>query len=137
MQQTYDHPKHKQIEENYAILWVPIPSANEWSLDEKRTFEFYSSSLPWFSVRQPWALNSAVVNFIKEEWNFKEEALMVVLDENGMVTNSNAMDMVWIWGAKAFPFSISREKELWEQEKWSLELIINEISPLLTNGVRI
>ncbi|CAA3027557.1 Hypothetical predicted protein [Olea europaea subsp. europaea] len=135
VQQTYDHPKHKQIEENYAILWVPIPSANEWSLDEKRTFEFYSSSLPWFSVRQPWALNSAVVNFIKEEWNFKEEALMVVLDENGMVTNSNAMDMVWIWGAKAFPFSISREKELWEQEKWSLELIINEISPLLTNGV--
>ncbi|CAI9785123.1 unnamed protein product [Fraxinus pennsylvanica] len=135
VQQTYDHPKHKQIEENYAILWVPIPSANEWSLDEKRIFEVFSSSLPWFSVRQPWTLNSAVVNFIKQEWKLKEEPLMVVLDVNGMVTNSNAMDMVWIWGAKAFPFSISREKELWEKEKWSLELMTNGISPLLTNGV--
>ncbi|KAL2547095.1 hypothetical protein Fot_16328 [Forsythia ovata] len=135
VQQTYDHPQHKEIEENYDILWVPIPSANEWSLDEKRIFEFFSCSLPWFSIRQPWTLKSAVVNFIKQEWNFKEEPVMVVLDVNGMVTNSNAMDMVWIWGAKAFPFSTSREKELWEPENWSLELMINGISPLLTTGV--
>ncbi|KAL2547068.1 hypothetical protein Fot_16301 [Forsythia ovata] len=135
VQQTYDLPQHKEIEENYDILWVPIPSANEWSLDEKRIFEFFSCSLPWFSIRQPWTLKSAVVNFIKQEWNFKEEPLMVVLDVNGMVTNSNAMNMVWIWGAKAFPFSTSREKELWEQENWSLELMINGISPLPTTGV--
>ncbi|KAL3511364.1 hypothetical protein ACH5RR_030765 [Cinchona calisaya] len=65
--------------------------------------------------RQPWLLISVVVNFIKQEWNFKEEPMMVVLDTNGMITNSNAMDMIWIWGAKPFPFSTLREKELWEK----------------------
>lgn len=62
---------------------------------------------------------------------------MVVLDTNGMVTNSNAMDVIWIWGAKAFPFSLLREKELWEVENWTLQHIINGIDPLLTKWVRV
>lgn len=62
---------------------------------------------------------------------------MVVLNENGIVTNSNAMDMVWIWGPKAFPFSASRERELWEHANWTIDLMINGISPLLSEWVRI
>lgn len=60
---------------------------------------------------------------------------MVVLSTDGVVTNLNATDMVWLWGAKAFPFSASREKELWEQENRILQLLIHGIDPLLTNWV--
>lgn len=60
---------------------------------------------------------------------------MVVLSTDGVVTNLNAIDMVWLWGAKAFPFSASREKELWEQENRILQLLIDGIDPLLTNLV--
>ncbi|CDP13256.1 unnamed protein product [Coffea canephora] len=130
--QTYDHPHQEKIGGSYVVLWVPLSSSHGWSHADKISFQFLSGSLPFWSLKQPGLLNSAVVNFIIQEWNFKEEAMMVVLDTNGMITNSNAMDMIWIWGAKAFPFSISREKELWEVEKWTLQLMIDGIDPLLT-----
>ncbi|KAK4423893.1 protein SIEVE ELEMENT OCCLUSION C [Sesamum alatum] len=135
VQQTSDHPQQNKLEGSYEILWVPIPYSREWNPADKMNLEFYSNRLPWFSIRRPWSLNSAVVNYIKQEWNFNEDPIMVVLNENGIVTNLNAMDMVWIWGLKAFPFSTSREKELWEQENCMLDLIINRISPSLTEWV--
>ncbi|KAI3452654.1 hypothetical protein Pfo_009318 [Paulownia fortunei] len=135
VQQTSDHPQHTKTEGSYAILWVPISSSRELSLADKTSFEFFSNSLPWFSIRRPWSLNSTVINYIKQEWNFKEDPIMVVLNENGMITNSNAMDMVWIWGSKAFPFSTSREKVLWEQANWTVDLMINGINRLLTEWV--
>ncbi|KAL3819303.1 hypothetical protein ACJIZ3_005208 [Penstemon smallii] len=135
VQWTYDHADHKKFEKHYVILWVPISSSCEWSIPDKKIFKFLSNSLPWFSIRRPWSLNATVVNYIKQEWKFKEDPIMVVLNENGMVTNSNAMDMVWIWGPKAFPFSVSRERELLEQENWSLDLMIKGINPLLTEWV--
>jgi len=47
---------------------------------------------------RPWMLYSAVVNYIKQEWNYKNVPLIVVLDSQGMVRKSNAMDMVFIFG---------------------------------------
>lgn len=123
---------------NYAIVWLPIPSTTrEWSVSDKTSFEFFSNRLPWFSIRRPWSIKSTVINYIKQEWGFKEDPMMIVLNENGVVTNSNAMDMVWIWGQKAFPFSTSREMELWEAENWTLNLMTNGISPLLSELVRL
>lgn len=62
---------------------------------------------------------------------------MVVLDEDGLVSNTNAIDIMWIWGTKAFPFSTSREKELWKEARWGVGLILNGITPLLSEWVRI
>ncbi|PHU02909.1 hypothetical protein BC332_28160 [Capsicum chinense] len=135
VRQMHDHPLHKKIGGSYAILWVPIPSSHTWSLTDELNFQFLSNSLPWFSIRRPWSLHSAVVNFIRQEWIYKNEPVMVVLSTDGVVTNLNATDMVWLWGAKAFPFSASREKELWEQENRILQLLIHGIDPLLTNWV--
>lgn len=117
VQQTYDHPYKKKVGTSYEIVWFPIPSSDTWSFSEKRSFSFLSNSLPWLSIQKPWLLSSAVVSFIKQEWNYKEQQpLMVVLDSQGRITNTNAIDMVFIRGAEAFPFSTSREKELWEEE---------------------
>ncbi|KAM3303810.1 protein SIEVE ELEMENT OCCLUSION C [Capsicum chacoense] len=135
VRQMHDHPLHKKTGGSYAILWVPIPSSHTWSLTDELNFQFLSNSLPWFSIRRPWSLHSAVVNFIRQEWIYKNEPVMVVLSTDGVVTNLNATDMVWLWGAKAFPFSASREKELWEQENRILQLLIHGIDPLLTNWV--
>ncbi|XP_015161770.1 protein SIEVE ELEMENT OCCLUSION C [Solanum tuberosum] len=135
VQRMHDHPLHKEIGGSYAIIWVPIPYSQTWSLTDEMNFQFLSNSLPWLSIRHPWSLHSSVVNFIRQEWSYKDEPVMVVLNTDGVVTNLNAIDMVWLWGAKAFPFSTSREKELWEQENRILELLIDGIDPLLTNLV--
>ena len=64
-----------------------------------------------------------------------QNPLIVVLDSQGMVRKSNAMDMVFIWGARAYPFSTSKEKELRDEENWTLKLLLDEIDPLLTTWV--
>ncbi|XP_051144247.1 protein SIEVE ELEMENT OCCLUSION C [Andrographis paniculata] len=124
VQRIHDHPQRKTLEGSYAIVWLPVSSSREWSVEEKCSFEFLSNRLPWFSSRRPWLLNLTVAKYIQREWKFEEEAIMVVLNENGMVSNTNAMDLVWIWGLEAFPFSSSREKEMWEQENWMQDLLV-------------
>lgn len=41
----------------------------------------------------------------------------------------NAMEMVLIWGVKAYPFSVSREDELWKEHGWSINLLLDGIHP--------
>ncbi|KAL8550588.1 hypothetical protein ACS0TY_009133 [Phlomoides rotata] len=121
-----------QTKENCVVIWLPIASTNEWSLVDRTSFEFFSKRLPWFSVRKPWQLNSAAVNYIRQEWSFRQDPIMVALDDEGLVANADAMDMMWVWGSKAFPFSTSTETQLWEQANWNIELMINGIiSPAL------
>lgn len=134
VQQTYDHPLNKKYKGSYEIVWVPIPS-NTWTDAEVRSFNLFSNSLPWYSIRLPWLLSSAVVNYVKQAWTYTGEPLMVVLDSKGMVSNSNAIDMVMIWGARAYPFSASGEKVLWEEENWTMQLMIGEIDTLLASWV--
>ncbi|KAI3812439.1 hypothetical protein L1987_17148 [Smallanthus sonchifolius] len=135
LQQTHEHPHNKNIEQDYEIMWVPISSSETWNLDEHISFDYLSNSLPWLSIRQPWLLNSAVVRMIREEWKFEERPLLVVLDPLGSVSNYNAIDMALIWGPKAFPFSDSREKELWEEENWNVKLMLDGTDHFLTKTV--
>ncbi|KAJ6719675.1 PROTEIN SIEVE ELEMENT OCCLUSION B-LIKE [Salix purpurea] len=133
LERTYDHHHHKKLEGSYEIVWISV--SDTWADSERDMFDFLSNSLPWYSVRRPWVLYSAVVNYIKQEWGYKNDPLIVVLDSQGMVTNSNAMDMVFIWGARAYPFSSSKEEQLWDEENWTLKLLLDEIDPLLTTWV--
>ncbi|GMQ06567.1 hypothetical protein CsSME_00051104 [Camellia sinensis var. sinensis] len=137
VQQMFDHPHRVNLQGSYEIVWVPIPSSDTWTDVEEQNFDFLSNSLPWFSIRRPWLLSSIVVKSIKQAWDFKEKPLMVVLDTQGMVTNLNAIDMALIWGAMAFPFSTSRENELWEEETWNLQLLLDGIDPLVEEGQNI
>ncbi|XP_020889984.1 protein SIEVE ELEMENT OCCLUSION C [Arabidopsis lyrata subsp. lyrata] len=137
LQQLYDHPSNTNTEQNYEILWVPIPSSQKWTDEEKEIFDFYSNSLPWISVRQPWLLSSTILNFFKQEWHYgDDEAMVVVIDPNGRFVNMNAMDMVLIWGVKAYPFSVSRENELWEEHGWSMQLLLDGIHPSFETWVK-
>ncbi|KAL1207351.1 Protein SIEVE ELEMENT OCCLUSION C [Cardamine amara subsp. amara] len=138
LQQLYDHPSNTNTEQNYEIIWIPIPSSQKWTNEEKEIFDFYSNSLPWISVRQPWLMNSKVLNFLRTEWHYgDDEAMVVVIDTNGKVVNMDAMDMVLIWGVKAYPFSVSREDELWEEDnEWSMQLLLDGIHPAFETWVK-
>ncbi|KAF7834481.1 protein SIEVE ELEMENT OCCLUSION C [Senna tora] len=136
VQQTSDHPLNDKFRDNYKIIWLPLPSSDVWTEAEEASFNFLSESLPWYAVRKPRLLSSAVVNYIRQEWNYKEEEpLMVVLDSNGKVVNTNALDMVKIWGPKACPFSALKEAELWQHENLTMKLLLDDINPLLAYWV--
>ncbi|CAH2065993.1 unnamed protein product [Thlaspi arvense] len=130
LQQLYDHPSNTNTEQNYDILWLPIPLSQNWTEEEKETFTFFSNSLPWISVRRPWLMSSTVLDFLRTEWPYRDgETMVVVMESSGKVVNMNAMDMVLIWGVRAYPFSVSREDELWEEDGWSLQLLLDGIHP--------
>ncbi|XP_030542063.1 protein SIEVE ELEMENT OCCLUSION C isoform X2 [Rhodamnia argentea] len=130
--QANNLPQNKTLEGNYDIVWVPISSSCAWTDSEDRSFDYLSNCMPWYSLRRPHLLSPATVNFIKQSWNYKEEPIMVVMDADGAITNLNAIDMLRIWGVKAYPFSSSREEELWEAENWGLHLMLDGIDQLLT-----
>lgn len=134
VQQTYDHRLNKNYMGSYEIVWFPITCSESWTDAEVRSFNFFSNSLPWYTIRQPWLLSSAVVNYIQKTWKYAGEPLMVVLNSKGIVTNLNAIDMVMIWGARAYPFSASREEELWKEEHWTLQLVIDYMIPNSLTG---
>ncbi|KAK9119908.1 hypothetical protein Scep_018001 [Stephania cephalantha] len=117
-------------ERGHEIVWVPI-SSSSWTDLEIETFTHLSNNLPWYSLRKPWLLSKATLNYIKQMWEFIDEPVMVVLDTSGTVTSINAMDMIYIWGVLAYPFSTLKEEQLWQETSWSLQLVIGEIDPSL------
>ncbi|KAK9117380.1 hypothetical protein Sjap_016327 [Stephania japonica] len=130
IQQTSSGPQRVENERGHEIVWVPI-SSSSWTDVEIETFTHFSNNLPWYSLRKPWLLSKAALNYIKQMWEFIDEPLMVVLDTSGTVTSINAMDMIYIWGVLAYPFSTLKEEQLWQETSWSLQLVISEIDPSL------
>ncbi|WZZ06373.1 hypothetical protein YC2023_092294 [Brassica napus] len=134
LQQLYHHPSNTNTE----ILWIPIPTSEKWTEEEKETVNFSSNSLPCISVKRPWLMSSTVLNFLRTEWPYRDgETMVAVMDTNGKVVNMNAMDMVLIWGGKAYPFTASREDELWEEDHTlSLQLMLDGIHPEFNTWVK-
>ncbi|KAJ4848711.1 hypothetical protein Tsubulata_042470 [Turnera subulata] len=133
VQQTDDHPHNRP----YQIVWIPISASDAWNHSELEMFKFLSNYLSWYSIRKPWAMSSVIVKYIKQEWYCKDDnPIMVVLDSQGKVSHSNAIDMVLLWGgARTYPFSYLKEEELWVAENWTLQLLLDEIDPLLSRWV--
>ncbi|KAJ1375397.1 Sieve element occlusion, C-terminal [Sesbania bispinosa] len=135
VQQTCDHPFNERLKDSYKIVWVPLPSSDTWTDAEESSFNFLSDFLPWYAVQKPRLLSPAVVKYIREQWNYKDDPIMVALDSNGKVTNFNALDMIKIWGAQAYPFSASKEAKLWQNQNLTMQLLLVYINPLLAYWV--
>ncbi|KAG6516196.1 protein SIEVE ELEMENT OCCLUSION C-like [Zingiber officinale] len=121
---------HNRPEEEYEIVWIPAMfSAQEV---ERRVYDQVVDILPWYSITEPSNLSSSVMKFIKEVWHFQGDSMMVALDHGGNVSSLDAFDMVAIWGSKAYPFTTSKERELWEEQRWTMELLLDSIDPLFS-----
>ena len=80
--------------------------------------------MPWYTMYDPWIIETAVIKYIKEVWHFAKKSILVVLDPQGKVASRNALHMVWIWGSHAFPFTSEKEDALWKLENWKLDLLV-------------
>ncbi|XP_031387459.1 protein SIEVE ELEMENT OCCLUSION C [Punica granatum] len=136
LHQMYNNPHISKLEGSYEIIYIPILTSTSWSDSEEQNYDLVSNFLPWYLIRKPQRLSSAAMTFIKQEWNYEEEPISVVIDNKGSVINLNAIDTMKIWGSEAYPFSASREEELWKFEKSTFLLMFNGIDPLLTDRIR-
>lgn len=126
----YDHIK--KLGNQYNIVWVPI--VEEWNDQLRTKFEALISKMPWYVLHHFAPIKG--IKYIKEEWHFKEEPLVVVLNPQGKILHYNAFHMIQIWGLKGFPFTISIEESLSQisiQE--SLTQASVEVGPVVNNGI--
>ncbi|XP_038884139.1 protein SIEVE ELEMENT OCCLUSION B-like [Benincasa hispida] len=119
-----------RTESDYEVVWMPIVDS-PWTEEKQVKFDALLGLMPWYSVAHPSLIESAVIKYVRQVWNFIKKPLLVVLDPQGKVVNTNAVHMLWIWGSLAYPFTSAREESLWKEETWRLELLVDSVEPLI------
>ncbi|PIA26868.1 hypothetical protein AQUCO_08600020v1 [Aquilegia coerulea] len=128
LRQVYNDAYLEKSERPYEMVWLPIvDNSTEWTDAKQERFNRLQSLMPWFSVHHPSLIDPNVIEFIKEQWHFDRKPLIVVLNPQGSLICPNAMHMIWIWGIASFPFSWKREEDLWNEEKWTIEFLVDGI----------
>lgn len=127
LKQMYTKLRNNAYE--FEVVWMPIVS-----VDNNETWGSYvraASSMPWLTVADPWSMETAVLEVVKQDWDFgnNSSSRLVAVDEKGRIINKDAMGMVWRWGVEAYPFADDASANLleaeWEQlnKKSSLEFL--------------
>ncbi|KAL9677864.1 hypothetical protein QQ045_015700 [Rhodiola kirilowii] len=102
-------------EAHCEFIWLPIHSG-PWITSSEEQYTKLLETMPWYTVHHPTFLTEKTKKFIRDVWMFHRKPIAVVLNEKGNVVCPNAMHMMYIWGARAFPFTRMRERTLWVAE---------------------
>nr|XP_043627073.1 protein SIEVE ELEMENT OCCLUSION B-like [Erigeron canadensis] len=128
-----------ETENKYEVVWLPVvPDDTETPFDEvhQRQFEESRRMIPWFIlVCDPLLLQPAVIKYIKEDWHFNHKPILVVMDPQGRIVNTNALHMIWTWGIEAFPFTSQKEEALWKEETWRMGLLDGGFDPRISEWI--
>ncbi|KAL0314250.1 UNVERIFIED_CONTAM: hypothetical protein Sangu_2269400 [Sesamum angustifolium] len=97
---------HETAAENhYEVVWVPIlDPSNKITPDMEKILENSRTRMQWYSVNHPNKIDPLVIKLIREQFHYHDQPILVVLDPQGRVVNTNAIDMIWIWGNSGFLF---------------------------------
>ncbi|XP_057811070.1 protein SIEVE ELEMENT OCCLUSION B-like [Salvia miltiorrhiza] len=120
------------VKHDYEVLWLPIIAPG--NVDEVKFYDL-RSSMPWYSADHPALVNPAAIRYACEELKFTHRPMLVVLDPHGKLSNRDALPMIYIWGAMAFPFTKDWERKLWEESEWNIELLADHIDPRIPEWI--
>ncbi|XVF16298.1 hypothetical protein REPUB_Repub10bG0019200 [Reevesia pubescens] len=138
LEQIYNESRSQPTrqESQYEFVWLPVldPSIPLSRIKQDK-FETLNAIMTWYTLHHPSLIDRAVFKFIKEVWHFEKKPILVVLDSEGRVACPNALHMMRIWGALAFPFTTAEEDALWKAETWKLELLVDGIDPVIQNWI--
>nr|XP_043626821.1 protein SIEVE ELEMENT OCCLUSION B-like [Erigeron canadensis] len=140
LDQKYREARHNptRAESQFEIVWlamVPNSKTTQSKDADQIKFEALRNMMPWYCVAHPSLIEPAGIKYIKEVWHFNTKPLLVVMDPQGRIVNTNAFNMMWIWGFQAFPFTSQREESLWQEETWRMELLTDSIEPMIFNWI--
>lgn len=118
-------------EAQYYVVWIPVvEKTTTWDQETQQKFDQLISLMPWYVVPEPSKIKAEVIKYIKKEWHFENKMIVVPIDRRGSVQSLNALDMLLIWGNKAYAsiFGEKDQESIWETQKiWTLELLLGGI----------
>ncbi|XP_027936338.1 protein SIEVE ELEMENT OCCLUSION B-like [Vigna unguiculata] len=124
---VYDLIKTK---DNYKIVWIPVVEA--WTEQLRKKFEVLKSKMAWYVVQYSGSI--AGYKYIKEEWHFKRNPMVVVLSPRGKVLHSNAFHLIQAHGTRAFPFATFNEQQINNEINW-VGSVVGNIHPVINGWV--
>ncbi|MBA0735933.1 hypothetical protein Gogos_019734, partial [Gossypium gossypioides] len=119
---------------NYEIIWLPIVDKTAWN-DGCQKISSLQSIMSWYTVSHQFSIKPSVIKYIREVWGFVKKPIAVTLNPQGKVLCPNALNMMWMWGNSAFPFSSEKEESTWQAKAWTFELLIGRLEPNLSSWV--
>ncbi|KAB2088594.1 hypothetical protein ES319_A03G009100v1 [Gossypium barbadense] len=119
---------------NYEIIWLPIVDKTAWN-DGCQKISSLQSIMSWYTVSHQFSIKPAVIKYIREVWGFVKKPIAVTLNPQGKVLCPNALNMMWMWGNSAFPFSSEKEESIWQARAWTFELLVGRLEPNLSSWV--
>ncbi|XP_050131106.1 protein SIEVE ELEMENT OCCLUSION B-like isoform X2 [Malus sylvestris] len=122
-------------ESQYEVVWIPI--VDTWTDAKYQQFEELRRSMEWYTVFHPSVVAKTVIRYMRKQdkWNYDKKPLLVVMDPQGKIVHTNAVHMMCVWGSIAFPFTSQRERLLWEEETWRIELLADAIDQNLITWI--
>ncbi|KAI4345729.1 hypothetical protein L6164_012827 [Bauhinia variegata] len=118
--------------DQYRIVWVPF--VEEWDDDLKKGFEILKSMMPWYALHYFGTMKG--FKFIKEEWHFNGQPIVVHVNPQGKVLHQNAFSMIQLFGLDAFPFTLSIEESLSQEASWDGGPLARNISPKINCWIK-
>uniref|UniRef100_A0A7N0U4N6 Sieve element occlusion C-terminal domain-containing protein n=1 Tax=Kalanchoe fedtschenkoi TaxID=63787 RepID=A0A7N0U4N6_KALFE len=118
-------------EQECELIWVPIHRGS-WTTSSEEKYKKLLQMMLWYTVEQPTVITKETKKFISDIWKFHRKPIIVALDVDGNVVCPNAIHLIHIWGAKAFPFTKPKERSLWAGEA-RLDILVMGFDPRVSN----
>lgn len=91
-------------ERQYEVVWLHVKDDSiKWDVEEEDNFKGLRKKMPWYSLSHS-ELDPGVIRFIKKEWKFNNNPLLVLLDPHGEVVNPTEFIWCRFGESMAFPF---------------------------------
>ncbi|KAJ7979937.1 protein SIEVE ELEMENT OCCLUSION B-like [Quillaja saponaria] len=130
LKEVDDYLKASKNDHQYKILWVPI--VDQWDEIQKRKFENLRLKMPWY-VADYFSYKPGQ-RYINDDWQFKKDPIVVVMNPRGKVVSIDAMPLIRVWGGKAFPFDEAAHHRL-NKGNWT-EPIMVKVDPRATTLIK-
>ncbi|KAH7522193.1 hypothetical protein FEM48_Zijuj07G0112400 [Ziziphus jujuba var. spinosa] len=89
-------------------LHIKNSPKEHWTPERRNVFVEKRDQMPWHVVQ--FVSPIAGIKFIKDEWKFNGQPMVVLMNSQGKVENPNAIHTIRLWGMQAFPFTEAAEK---------------------------
>uniref|UniRef100_A0A7N0T0U2 Sieve element occlusion C-terminal domain-containing protein n=1 Tax=Kalanchoe fedtschenkoi TaxID=63787 RepID=A0A7N0T0U2_KALFE len=130
LRDTYIESK-TSVQQDYEIVWVPILSG-QWTTSSDEKYAKLLRMMSWYTVEHPNFISEKTKTFIIQVWKFKRRPIVVAIDQDGDVVCPNGIHKMYIWGSKAFPFTLLRERSLWNSAEARLDSLVFDFDPNIT-----
>ncbi|XP_004150407.1 protein SIEVE ELEMENT OCCLUSION B [Cucumis sativus] len=99
-------------EDKYKIVWIPVITVETEDEEEeaRKKYEYASSLMKWYIV--PYTRKIAGWRYLEENWQLRQDPLIVVMNSKSRVEFNNAIHLIRVWGIDAIPFTNGRTNAL-------------------------